>query len=192
MLVALIAAYRTWRASAAFDWRCFCNGDETESIVAVKGNVHEESCLSYSSSLAATAVLVVAQGTSVMPHQNPVANWASECGRCSRSTADADGGAAATATRASIALAHACGCDRRGAQSDTNATGTGLKLDLGAMVARAKSGAKYVPLLMYVDRPSTTNALRRLGPRFRVASRDATVVFQRDARALYRSATHKA
>lgn len=55
----------------------------------------------------------------------------------------------------------------------------GLQLDLGAMIARAKSGNKYVPLLMYVDRPHAINVLRRLGPRFRVASRDATVVFQR-------------
>ncbi|HEX8235989.1 MAG TPA: VanW family protein [Abditibacteriaceae bacterium] len=55
----------------------------------------------------------------------------------------------------------------------------GLQLDLGAMLARAKRGDKYVPLLMYVDRPRATNALRRLAPRFRVASRDASVIFQR-------------
>jgi vancomycin resistance protein YoaR len=55
----------------------------------------------------------------------------------------------------------------------------GLQLDLGAMIARAKRGDKYVPLLMYVDRNRATNVLRQLTPRFRVTSRDATVVFQR-------------
>jgi vancomycin resistance protein YoaR len=54
----------------------------------------------------------------------------------------------------------------------------GLQLDLGAMIARARRGDKYVPLLMYVERPRTVNALRRLGPRFRIASRDAAVTFQ--------------
>jgi vancomycin resistance protein YoaR len=157
----------------------FAMAMKTESIVAVKETSMKNTVCRTSSLLAATGVLVLAQGTS--GYAAPKSGG--KLGKVNVAGVAVNG---LTPTEAQRRLRRRLQSRLRtrvvltgGARKVTQTRqALGLKLDLGAMVARAKSGPKYVPLMMYVDRPSATNALRRLGPRFRVSSRDATVVFQ--------------